>query len=162
MAVESKLSDQEIASLMEIAHPSKGAGETIYGTTKVFPDYQAEPGETYLGMVHGIAHESSVSFVAVLLAIRALRKGFDSALYFFGIGSLNCLATRGFPTIGAELFPGMRNENSQLEKIHRRGWQGLRLPARTLTPWRARGRPHGRRHSLPSARHARRHDRVRA
>jgi hypothetical protein len=37
------------------------------------------------------------------------------ALYFFGIGALNCLATRGFPTIGNELFPGMRNENSQLE-----------------------------------------------
>ena len=117
MAVEPKLSDQEIASLMEIPHPSKEVGTSIYGTTKVFPDYQAEPGETYLGMVHGIAGESSVSFVAVLLGIRALRKGFDSALYFFGIGSLNCLATRGFPTIGNELFPGMRNENSQLEKF---------------------------------------------
>jgi hypothetical protein len=34
-----------------------------------------------------MVHESSVSFVAVLLALRALRKGFDSALYFFGIGS---------------------------------------------------------------------------
>ena len=54
MAVEAKLSDQEIASLMEIPHPSKDAGESIYGATKVFPDYQAEPGETYLGMVHGI------------------------------------------------------------------------------------------------------------
>ena len=61
MAVEPKLSDQEIASLMEIPHPSKGLGESIYGATKVFPDYQAEPGETYLGMVHGIAHESSVT-----------------------------------------------------------------------------------------------------
>ena len=117
MAVEPKLSEQEMVSLLEIAHPSKHPGESIYGSTKVFPDYQAEEGETYLGMVHGIAHESSVSFVAVLLAIRALRKGFDSALYFFGIGSLNCLATRGFPTVGAELFPGMRNENGQLEKF---------------------------------------------
>ena len=117
MAVEPKLSDQEIASLMEIPHPTKEPGSSIYGATKVFPDYQAEAGETYLGMVHGIAHESSVSFVAVLLAIRALRKGFDSALYFFGIGSLNALATRGFPTVGAELFPGMRNENSQLAKF---------------------------------------------
>jgi uncharacterized repeat protein (TIGR04044 family) len=117
MAVEPKLSDLEIASLMEIPHPSKGVGESIYGATKVFPDYQAEPGETYLGMVHGIVHESSVSFVAVLLAIRAQRKGFDSALYFFGIGALNCLATRGFPDIGSEIFPGMRNENAQLAKF---------------------------------------------
>jgi uncharacterized repeat protein (TIGR04044 family) len=103
MAVETKLTDQEIASVMEIAHPSKAPGESIYGATKVFPDYQAEPGESYLGMVHGLAHESSVSFVAVLLGLRALRKGFDSALYFFGIGALNCLATRGFPTIGNQL-----------------------------------------------------------
>jgi len=117
MAVETQLTEQEIASLMEIAHPTKAPGESIYGSTKVFPDYQAEAGESYLGMVHGIAHESSVSFVAVLLGIRAVRKGFDSALYFFGIGALNCLATRGFPTIGNELFPGMRNENSQVEKF---------------------------------------------
>ncbi len=117
MAVEPKLSDAEITSLMEIPHPSKDIGESIYGATKVFPDYEAEPGETYLGMVHGITHESSVSFVAVLMAIRAQKKGFDSTLYFFGIGSLNCLQTRGFPTIGNELFPGMRNENGQLERF---------------------------------------------
>jgi uncharacterized repeat protein (TIGR04044 family) len=112
-----ELTDLEKQSLEEIAHPSLPEGSTIYGGTKVFPDYQAEPGETYLGMVHGIVHESSVSFVAVLLAIRAQRKGFDSALYFFGIGALNCLATRGFPDIGAEIFPGMRNENAQLAKF---------------------------------------------
>ena len=73
MAVEPKLSDAEIQSLMEIPHPSKSIGESIYGATKVFPDYQAEPGETYLGMVHGIVHESSVSFVAVLLCARSAR-----------------------------------------------------------------------------------------
>jgi uncharacterized repeat protein (TIGR04044 family) len=116
MAVEPKLNDQEIASMMEIPHPSKAVGDSLYGETKVFPDYQAEPGETYFGLVHGLVHESSVSFVAVLQAIRAQKKGFDSALYFYGIGSLNCLQTRGFPTIGNELFPGMRNENNVLER----------------------------------------------
>ena len=117
MAVEPKLSDIEITSLMEIPHPSKGAGESLYGSTKVFPDYQAEPGETYFGLVHGITNESSVSLVAVLMAIRALRKGFESALYFYGIGALNCVETRGFPHVGEELFPGMRNENGQLKKF---------------------------------------------
>lgn len=117
MAVEPKLSDQEMASLMEIPHPTKEVGESIYGKTKVFPDYEAEPGETYIGFVHGITHESSVSLVAVLMAIRAQRKGFDSTLYFFGIGSLNALATRGVPTIGDEIFPGMRNENNQLARF---------------------------------------------
>ena len=58
-----------------------------------------------------------MSLVAVLQAIRAQRKGFETAVYFFGIGSLNALATRGFPTIGAEIFPGMRNENGQLQRF---------------------------------------------
>ncbi len=106
---------------MEIPHPTKEVGESIYGETKVFPDYQAEDGEAYLGFVHGITHESSVSLVAVLMGIRAVKKGFDSTLYFFGIGSLNCLATRGMPTIGAEIFPGMRNENTMLERFIREG-----------------------------------------
>jgi uncharacterized repeat protein (TIGR04044 family) len=117
VAVEQQLTDQEIASLMEIPHPTQEVGTSIYGSTKVFPDYQSEPGETYLGMVHGITHESSVSLVAVLLALRAKRKGFDSALYFFGIGALNCLATRGLPNIGDEVFPGMRNENNQIARF---------------------------------------------
>ena len=50
MAVEPQLSDAAIASLMEIPHPSKEMGASIYGATKVFPDNRAEPGETYLGM----------------------------------------------------------------------------------------------------------------
>ncbi len=63
------MSNAEIASLIEIPHPSKALGESIYGSTKVFPNYAAQPGETYLGMVHGIVHESSVSFVAVRLGL---------------------------------------------------------------------------------------------
>ncbi len=64
----------------EIPHPSLAKGSNIYGSTKIFPDYQAEPGESYFTLVHGIAHESSVSFVAVLQATRALRKGYESVL----------------------------------------------------------------------------------
>lgn len=113
---EPKLTDQEMTSLLEIPHPSKGKGDSIYGATKVFPDYQAEEGETYFCLVHGLVHESSVSFVAVLQAIRAEKKGFETAMYFYGIGALNCLQNRGFPTIGDEIFPGMRNENNVLER----------------------------------------------
>ena len=61
MAVAPKLSEQEMASLMEIPHPVKEKGESIYGSTKVFPDYQAEDGESYFGMVHGLTNESSMS-----------------------------------------------------------------------------------------------------
>jgi uncharacterized repeat protein (TIGR04044 family) len=121
MAITTGLTENELASLQEIPHPTKEVGASIYGSTKVFPDYQAEAGEAFFTMVHGLVHESSVSFVAMLLATRALRKGFESTAYFYGIGALNCLATRGFPTIGNEIFPGMRNENNQVEAFIKEG-----------------------------------------
>ena len=102
------------ASLAEIQHPSLPAGTNIYGSTKLFPDYQAEDGETYFTLIHGIPHESSVSFVAILQATRALRKGFESALYFYGPGALNCSANRGFPMTGDDGFPGENNINNAL------------------------------------------------
>jgi uncharacterized repeat protein (TIGR04044 family) len=102
-------------SLAEIAHPSLPPGSNLYGSTKIFPDYQAEEGESYFTLVHGIAHESSVSFVAVLQATRALRKGYESAMYFYGPGAMNCMATRGFPTTGNAAFPGETNINGALE-----------------------------------------------
>src|SRR6201746_2667027 len=118
------LTDLEKQSLDEIAHPSLQEGSSIYGATKVFPDYKAEDGETYFTLVHGIAHESSVSFVAVLQATRALRKGFETAIYFYGPGSLNCLATRGFPTTGNSAFPGEHNINNQLKTLIAEGRKG--------------------------------------
>ncbi len=101
-------------ALGEIPHPALPKGTNLYGSTKIFPDYKAEDGESYFTLVHGIAHESSVSFVAVLQATRALRKGFESAIYFYGPGALNCLATRGFPTTGDNGFPGEQNINDAL------------------------------------------------
>ncbi|GAC1330952.1 MAG: MSMEG_0572 family nitrogen starvation response protein [Mycobacteriales bacterium] len=121
MTPERTLTETEQASLNEIAHPSLPAGSTVYGSTKVFPDYQAEAGESYFTLVHGIAHESSVSFVAILQATRALRKGFESAMYFYGPGSLNCLATRGFPTTGNAAFPGELNINDSLSTFMAEG-----------------------------------------
>jgi len=111
--------DQQIAeniqkSLGEIPHPSLPKGSNIYGSTKIFPDYQAENGESYFTLVHGIAHESSVSFVAILQATRALRKGFESAIYFYGPGAINAVANRGFPTTGDSAFPGEQNINDAL------------------------------------------------
>jgi len=110
-----ELTDLEAQSLAEIPHPSLPEGASLYGETKLFPDYQAEEGESYLTLVHGIAHESSVSFVAILQATRALRKGFESVIYFYGPGAMNCMATRGFPTTGSAAFPGEMNINDQLK-----------------------------------------------
>ena len=108
-------------SIAEIAHPSLPAGSNIYGSTKIFPDYEANEGESYFTLVHGIAHESSVSFVAILQATRALRKGFESVLYFYGPGAMNCMATRGFPTTGDSAFPGEQNINNQLATFIKEG-----------------------------------------
>lgn len=103
------------ASLAEIPHPSQPKGTDLYGSTKIFPDYQATDGESYFTLVHGIPHESSVSFVAVLQATRALRKGFESAVYFYGPGALACMDTRGFPKTGDVAFPGNQNLNDALK-----------------------------------------------
>lgn len=111
------LTEAEQASISEIPHPSLDHGASIYGSTKVFPDLQAEEGDTWFTLVHGLAHESSVSFVAILQATRAVRKGFETAIYFYGMGALNCLDTRGFPTIGNSAFPGEHNINNQLKTL---------------------------------------------
>jgi len=108
-------------SLSEIPHPSQAAGTSIYGSTKIFPDYRASDGESYFTLIHGIPHESSVSFVAILQATRALRKGFESAIYFYGPGTLACMATRGFPTAGDSGFPGEQNTNGSIETFIKEG-----------------------------------------
>ncbi|SNQ52273.1 conserved hypothetical protein [Frankia canadensis] len=112
---DARLADNERRSLAEVPHPALAQGTSLYGSTKIFPDYQALDGESWLALVHGIAHESSVSFVAILQATRALRKGFETVLYFHGPGAMNTMATRGFPHTGESAFPGGQNINNQIE-----------------------------------------------
>ncbi|WP_182920319.1 MSMEG_0572/Sll0783 family nitrogen starvation response protein [Nocardioides cavernaquae] len=119
--IDALIQENMAKSLAEVPHPSQAAGTNLYGSTKVFPDFQAEDGETYFTLVHGIPHESSVSFVAVLQATRALRKGFDSAIYFYGPGTLACMQTRGFPTVGDAAFPGELNMNGSIETFIKEG-----------------------------------------
>ncbi|MCU1404127.1 MAG: sulfur reduction protein DsrE [Glaciihabitans sp.] len=119
--IDQQIIDNIEKSRGEIAHPSLPKGSNIYGSTKIFPDYQAENGESYFTLVHGIAHESSVSFVAILQATRALRKGYESAIYFYGPGAMNAMATRGFPTTGDSAFPGEQNINGSLETFIKEG-----------------------------------------
>ncbi|WOP19404.1 MSMEG_0572/Sll0783 family nitrogen starvation response protein [Raineyella sp. LH-20] len=108
-------------SRSEIPHPSLPKGSNLYGSTKIFPDYQAEEGETYFTLIHGIAHESSVSLVALLQAVRAQRKGFESVVYFYGTGAMNAIATRGFPTTGDSGFPGEQNINDTISTFIKEG-----------------------------------------
>ena len=116
-----ELHELEEQSLNEVPHPSLPPGSNLYGGTKLFPDYQAQDGESYLSLIHGIAHESSVSFVAILQATRALRKGFESVIYFYGPGAMNCMATRGFPHTGDSAFAGEHNINNQIDTFIKEG-----------------------------------------
>lgn len=108
-------------SLNEIQHPAKETGDSLYGSTKIFPELSAENGESYLTLVHGIPHESSVTLVAILQATRALRKGFESVIYLYGPGTLAASANRGFPTVGTEGFPGETSVNGALETFLKEG-----------------------------------------
>ncbi len=114
------LTDLEKQSLEEIAHPSLPEGSSIYGGTKVFPDYQAEDGETYFTLVHGIAHESSVSFVAILQATRAA-EGLRVRDLLLRPGLAQLPGHRGFPTTGSSAFPGEHNINNSLKTFMQEG-----------------------------------------
>src|ERR1700682_5041748 len=116
-----ELTELEQQSIAEVPHPSLPPGSNLYGSTKIFPDYQAENAESYLTSIHGIAHESSVSFVAILQATRALRKGFESVIYFYGPGTLACMATRGFSAPGDPRSPGEQNANGAIETFIKEG-----------------------------------------
>ncbi|MCW2703940.1 MAG: hypothetical protein JWQ37_1935 [Blastococcus sp.] len=82
---------------------------------KVFEDIQAEPGEKAYIFMHTVPFEGSVGLVNMLTATRIRRKGFDTSLVLFGPGSLMASATRGYPKVGDEAFPGALGYNKQLQ-----------------------------------------------
>ena len=88
---------------------------------KVFPDIQAEPGQKAYVFMHTVPFEGSVGLVNMLTVTRLVRKGFDTHLVLFGPGSLMASASRGFPKVGDEAFPGHLNYNKQLQTIMNEG-----------------------------------------
>jgi len=93
---------------------SKGDAIVDY-EDKVFEDIQAEPGEKAYVFMHTVPFEGSVGLVNMLTATRIRRKGFDTSIVLFGPGSLMASATRGFPKVGDEAFPGNLGYNKQLQ-----------------------------------------------
>jgi uncharacterized repeat protein (TIGR04044 family) len=94
------------------------AGEVIVDyEDKVFPDHQAEPGQKAFVFYHCVPFESSASLVNLLTATRILRKGFETHFVMFGPGSLAAAATRGYPKVGDEGFPGNMNYNNLLRRF---------------------------------------------
>lgn len=82
---------------------------------KVFPDHQAEPGQKAYIFMHTVPFEGSVGLVNMLTATRINRKGFDTSIVLYGPGSLMASATRGYPKVGDEAFPGAMGYNKQLQ-----------------------------------------------
>src|SRR3954454_23313474 len=88
---------------------------------KVFEDIQAEPGEKAYIFMHTVPFEGSVGLVNMLTATRIRRKGFDTSIVLFGPGSLMASATRGYPKVGDEGFPGAMGYNKQLQTFMDKG-----------------------------------------
>ncbi len=81
---------------------------------KVFEDVKAQPGEKALVTFHTVAFEGSIGLLNVLQAKRLLRKGFETKILLYGPG-VQLGVQRGFPTLGAEAFPGHLAVNNQLK-----------------------------------------------
>jgi uncharacterized repeat protein (TIGR04044 family) len=88
---------------------------------KLFEDIQAERGEKAYIFMHTVPYEGSVGLVNMLTCTRINRKGFDTSLFLYGPGVLMASATRGFPTVGAEAFPGHLAYNNQLGTFMKEG-----------------------------------------
>lgn len=99
---------------------SKGDAIVDY-EDKVFEDIQAEPGEKAYVFMHTVPFEGSVGIVNMLTCTRINRKGFDTSLVLFGPGSLMASASRGYPKVGDEAFPGHMNYNNQLQTFMNEG-----------------------------------------
>ena len=68
---------------------------------KVFPEYEAKPGERALFLIHTVPYEGSVGAVNLLTAMRTKRKGYDVSIIFYGPGS-SIPVYRGWPKIGED------------------------------------------------------------
>jgi len=102
------------------------AGDAIVDyDEKLFDDIQAEAGEKAYIFMHTVPYEGSVGLVNMLTCTRINRKGFDTSLVLYGPGVLMGSATRGFPTVGSEAFPGHLAYNNQLQTFMKEGGKVL-------------------------------------
>ena len=70
-----------------------------------------EFGEKAYILMYTVLFEGLVGLVNMLMVMWINRKGFDTYLVFYGLGSLMAAATRGYPKVGDEPFPGAQGYN---------------------------------------------------
>lgn len=97
--------------------PPKEGDVIVDVEEKVFPDHQAEPGDKAYVFMHTVPFEGSVGLVNMLTATRLQRKGFELTFVLYGPGVLMASASRGFPAVGQEAFPGNLGFNRQLQTL---------------------------------------------
>ena len=88
-----------------IQRPEKGT-ELFDTSEKVFPDVQAEPGESAYTFMHTVPYEGSVGLVNLLTTTRVLRKGFKTHLILYGPGVLMASGTPRLPEGRRRGVPG--------------------------------------------------------
>jgi uncharacterized repeat protein (TIGR04044 family) len=102
--------------------PRAEEGAYLYNTEeKVFEDIRADPGEKAFVFLHTVPYEGSVGLVNLLTATRLVRKGFDVHVVLYGPGVLMASATRGWPSVGSEGFPGNLAINNQIKTLLKEG-----------------------------------------
>lgn len=107
-------------SMVEI--PKINEGDAIVNDNpKMYEDIQAKPGEKALIAMHTVPFEGSVGLINMLTCTRLVRKGYDTTLMLYGPGVLMAAESRGFPTVGAEAFPGNLAYNNQIKTIMKEG-----------------------------------------
>jgi uncharacterized repeat protein (TIGR04044 family) len=105
----------------KVEKPANATGDFLVDyEEKVFEDVKAEKGEKALVTFHTVAFEGSIGLVNLLQATRLLRKGFQTSILLYGPGVTLGLQ-RGFPTLGAEAFPGHLAMNKQVAKFMEEG-----------------------------------------
>jgi uncharacterized repeat protein (TIGR04044 family) len=105
----------------KVEKPANATGDFLVDyEEKVFEDVKAEKGEKALVTFHTVAFEGSIGLVNLLQATRLLRKGFQTSILLYGPGVTLGLQ-RGFPTLGAEAFPGHLAMNKQVVKFMEEG-----------------------------------------
>jgi uncharacterized repeat protein (TIGR04044 family) len=106
----------------KIEGPKPEPGQELYDVQeKIFEDIKANPGEEAYVFIHTVPYEGSVGLVNLLTATRLVRKGFKVTIVLYGPGVLMASGTRGYPTVGAEAFPGHMAINNQIKTLLNEG-----------------------------------------
>jgi uncharacterized repeat protein (TIGR04044 family) len=102
----------------KIDGPVPQVGEQLYDTdAKVFDDIQAQPGQEAFLFVTSAPYSGAGVLTGLFTATRLLRKNFAVTIVLSEAAVLLAAATRGYPTVGQEAFPGHLLANRQLQAL---------------------------------------------